>query len=112
MQDSKQFYRRKSTDWITGMDISCYILLIDATLFQENERCTACLNAVTRPKLVRTLLEECIVAHADAIFDAVKDILRSIYDNTQVTVAYSWFVFVFCLFETYSFVSFATIGGG
>lgn len=69
------------------MDSAAYIVHIDAVLHQEDQRCTAYLNPVTRTKLTRVLLETCIVAHADTLFESVKDILRAAYDNTQVRLA-------------------------
>jgi hypothetical protein len=69
------------------MDAPSYITRIHEAMSAEEGRCVAFLNPVTKPKLQRVVLEECIVAHGDAIFDAVKDMMRAIYDNTQVRLA-------------------------
>ena len=66
------------------MDVPAYILLLDVVMHQEDGRCTSYLNAVTRPKLMRVVLEECVVARRDAIFDSVREMLYATYDNAQV----------------------------
>jgi hypothetical protein len=66
------------------MGAAAYIGHIDAMMGQEDHRCTAYLNPVTRPKLARALLEVCIVAHRDTLFESAKEILSAAYDNSQV----------------------------
>jgi hypothetical protein len=83
-QDTKRYYSRKSTDWLSEMGAAAYIGHIDTVMGQEDHRCTAYLNPVTRPKLARALLETCIVAHRDTLFEAAKEILSAAYDNSQV----------------------------
>lgn len=53
-------------------------------LHQEDSRCTEYLSSVTRPKVARVVLVECVVAHADRLFDAAKEMLYAMYDNSQV----------------------------
>jgi hypothetical protein len=69
------------------MDTPSYVTRIHEAMCAEESRCVAYLNPVTKAKLQRVVLEECIVAHSDAIFDAAKDMMRAIYDNTQVCFA-------------------------
>jgi hypothetical protein len=83
-QDTKRYYSRKSTDWLSEMGAAAYIGHIDTVMGQEDHRCTAYLNPVTRPKLARALLETCIVAHRDTLFESAKEILCAAYDNSQV----------------------------
>lgn len=53
-------------------------------LHHEEDRCGAYLNSATRPRLMRVLLEECVVLHADQLFEGVKDMFYALYDNSQV----------------------------
>lgn len=84
VQETRTYYCRKSTEWLASMDIPAYILLLDAVMHQEDGRCTSYLNAVTHSKLMRVVLEECVVARCDAIFDSVREMLYATYDNAQV----------------------------
>jgi hypothetical protein len=84
-QETKRYYSVKSAEWLACMDIPSYLIRLDAVLQQEDARCTAYLNPVTRVKLHRIVLEECMVARSDAIFDAARDMFYATYDNSQVT---------------------------
>lgn len=66
------------------MDVPSYINRVSEALQQEESRCARYLSSVTKPKLLRVVLVECVVAHRDHIFDAAKDMLWAMYDNSQV----------------------------
>ena len=77
------------------MDVPSYINRVREALQQEEARCAQYLSSGTKPKLVRVVLVECVVAHADHIFDAARDMLWAMYDNSQVQ---------FCLYVKESYV--------
>ena len=84
VQETKAYYCRRSAQWLSTLDVPAYIDLLDSVLREEEGRCASYLNAATRPRLLRVLLEECVVQHRDQIFEAVKDLFYALYDNTQV----------------------------
>lgn len=94
MQESRAYYRLHSSEWLASLDIPSYINHIDAVVREEEGRCSAYLNAATRPRLLRVLLEECVVMHADQVFDGVRDMLYALYDNTQVCEVARVFVYL------------------
>ncbi len=72
------------------MDVPSYIHRVSEALQQEEARCAQYLSSGTKPKLVRVVLVECVVAHADHIFDAARDMLWAMYDNSQVQFSSSF----------------------
>lgn len=88
MQNTRDFYRRKSSEWLGAMDVPSYVVAVVQAMHQEETRCTQYLSSVTRPKLLRIVLVECVVAHADRVFDASKEMLCAMYDNSQVRLSH------------------------
>lgn len=93
LKETKEFYFRRSREWIANSSVDTYVSLIDDVLAKEEKRLLAYLNPSTKPKLIRVCLEECVYAHKAALFESLKEMLRGIYDNTQVSA--KWFVCVF-----------------
>lgn len=88
LKETKDFYFRKSCEWIANSSVDTYVSLIDDVLAKEEKRLLAYLNPSTKPKLMRVCLEECVYAHKSALFESLKEMLRGIYDNTQVCFLY------------------------
>lgn len=95
LKETKDFYVRKSREWIASSDVGTYVSLIDDVLAKEEKRLLAYLNPSTKPKLIRVCLEECVYAHKSALFESLKEMLRGIYDNTQVSAS----EVIFCQFS-------------
>ncbi len=89
LAESKEYYVKKSREWVNGCNVETYITLIDDVLAKEEKRVLAYLNPITRPKIIRVCLEECVFAHRDQLFESLKDMLRGIYDNTQTAENFS-----------------------
>jgi len=83
LQSTRDFYQHKSSEWLGSMDVPSYINRVREALQQEEARCAQYLSSGTKPKLVRVVLVECVVAHSDHIFDAARDMLWAMYDNSQ-----------------------------
>lgn len=99
-QETREYYCLRSAQWLTSMDIPSYINHIDGVMRAEEGRCSEYLNAATRPRLMRVLLEECIINHGDQVFEAVQDMFYAVYDNSQVSSTYALRIVGICLLCT------------